>query len=500
MPPPLALLLCTAFVLFLVRVERRDSAGVSAAAWIPTLWMLATVSKPLAIWFGIPGDNESGSGLDRLILTILAGAAIVVLARRRFDWVGALRPHGWLLLLLAYMCISTLWSDITSIALKRWLRELIVVVMALVIRSETNPRLALESLLRRSAYILIPFSVVLIKYYPSLGVNYAHWSGKQMWIGVTLQKNTLGRLCCIATFFLAWALYRRWRESAGAAGRRQAWPDAFVLLIALFLLKGAGNAYSATSLGALAVGAASSLALLWLRKLKSPVPLPGLLALMIFLIGFGASAPFLGGSNVASFSSTLGRDETLTGRTDTWAELVPVVQRQPILGCGFASFWTTARREYYNMSHAHNGYLDILLELGGVGLVIYALWLLSCARKFHGVLAGEYDWASFAISLLLMAAVYNATESAFNTLSVDLTAVVALASLVVPNELVSAPRRSHLSLRLHVPPERVVGTAAAQPGRAKNGWAVQLLNRGGGQRRRWSRPGNRGPVSGRGAP
>ena len=52
MPPPLALLRCTAFVIFLLRVERRASLGVSAALWIPTLWMLAISSKPLAIWFG----------------------------------------------------------------------------------------------------------------------------------------------------------------------------------------------------------------------------------------------------------------------------------------------------------------------------------------------------------------------------------------------------------------------------------------------------------------
>lgn len=48
----LALLVCTTFVLFLLRLERRESAGVSAALWIPALWMLAIASKALAIWFG----------------------------------------------------------------------------------------------------------------------------------------------------------------------------------------------------------------------------------------------------------------------------------------------------------------------------------------------------------------------------------------------------------------------------------------------------------------
>ena len=138
MPRQLALLLCTGFVLFLLRVEARRSSRVSAAMWIPTIWMLLISSKSLAMWFGVGGDNESGSMLDRLVLTALGVAGMAVLVRRRFDWQEALRRHGWLVALFAYMFVSTLWSDITLIALKRWVRDAIVLVMALVIMSEAK--------------------------------------------------------------------------------------------------------------------------------------------------------------------------------------------------------------------------------------------------------------------------------------------------------------------------------------------------------------------------
>ena len=440
MPPPLAFLLCTAFVLFLLRVERRASPRVSAALWIPTLWMLAIASKPLAIWLGVTGDNESGSALDRLVLTGLSLAAMVVITRRRFDWSGALRRHGWLLALLVYMLVSTLWSDITFIALKRWMREGIVVIMALFILSEANPRQALESILRRSAYILIPFSLMLIKYYPALGVNYGRWSGMQMWIGVTVHKNTLGRLCLVSASFLLWAIYRRWREPAMARGRFQGWADVSVFLITLVLFKGADNAFSATSVGTFAVGIATFLGLLWLRKLRLRVPQPALLALVIFLIGFGVSAPFLGGSNLSLFNSTFGRDETLTGRTQVWQALVPMAMGQPVLGYGFGSFWTIARQELYEINFAHNGYLDILLTLGIVGLAFYTFWLLSCVRKLHGALAQDYDWACLAICFLFMAVVYNATESALDSLAELMTAVPVLASFVGSGRMIRASR------------------------------------------------------------
>ena len=489
MPRQLALLLCTSFVLFLLRLERRGSAGVSAAVWIPSLWMLAIASKPLGIWFGTVAQAEAGSGLDRLLLTGLSVAGIAVLVRRRFDWAGTLRRHGWLVALLVYMFLSTLWSDITVIAIRRWAREAIVVIMALVVLSEANPRQALESVLRRSAYVLIPFSLLLVKYYPALGVDYARWSGSQMWIGVTLQKNTLGRLCLVSGFFLLWALYRRWREVQPTGDRHRWWPDLSVLGIALFLLRGSENAYSATSMGTLALGVFAFAVLAWFRKVRVPVPLLGLLVLVVVLIGFGVAAPFLGGSNLASVSSAFGRDETLTGRTETWSDLVLTVKRQPLLGAGFGSFWTTARREYYEMSHGHNGYLDILLELGAVGLALFGAWLLSCARRLHSSLPANYDWSSLAICFLLMAVVYNATESALSSLAEQMTAVLALASLVVPYESIPASSRSRLGLRLHVPSQRPAGETAAQPGLPENRRQLRLLSRGGGQRRR--RPGTR---------
>ncbi len=436
MPPPVALLLCTAFILFLLRIERRQSAGVSGAVWIPTLWMLAIASKPLGIWFGTVGDAESGSPLDRLFLSGLLCAGVIVLVRRQLDWRSALRENPWLLALLGYMFVSTLWSEMTLIALKRWGRECIMVIMALVMFSEPNRRQAFESLLRRCVYILIPFSILLIKYYPALGVSYGRWSGMQMWIGVTVHKNTLGRLCLVATVFLLWALYCRWQARNSAGQRYDTLADATVLVIAMYLMKGPGGAYSATSIATFAVGIVILIALTWLRKQEIRIPAASLLASLAFLIGFGTVTPFVGGSNVASFSSTFGRDESLTGRTEIWAELVPVVQRQPFLGSGFGSFWTSERRDSIS-SHGHNGYLDILLDLGAVGLGLYAILLLSCGRKLHAALAMDYEWASLGLCFLLMAVVYNYSESALGSLAEQMTAVFIFVSTAVSaNEVI----------------------------------------------------------------
>jgi O-antigen ligase len=397
--------------------------------------MLMIASRSLGGWFGILGNNDSGNMLDPVVLLSLSVLGILVLARRRFDWAGTLRQQRWLLVLLAYMFLSTLWSDITLIAIRRWVREVIVLIMALVITSETNPRQALASLMRRSAYVLIPFSLVLINYYPALGRQYGRWSGIEMWTGVTSQKNQLGRLCIVSVFFLVWALYQRYRECPRVGGPCQVGCDVSVILIGLYLLNGAD---SSTSLATLSVGIATYVGLLCFRKLRLNVPQVGLLALLILLMAFGVFAPFLGGSNVAAFSSSLGRDSTLTGRTEVWAAVLPAMKRQALLGYGFGSFWTDARRELYDIPTAHNGYLDILLELGEAGLTFYIVWLLACARRIHRALAEDYNWASLAICFLFMSLLYNTTESALNSLTEQMTAAVVLVSFVVSYERFSS--------------------------------------------------------------
>ena len=141
MSPTGALVLCTGFVLFLLRLERKQAVGVSPALWIPTIWMLYAASKPLASWFAgsaqiAGGEIDSGSPLDRNFLTVLLVLGLLVLARRRFAWFCVIKEHGWLMLLLGFMLLSVLWSDIPYVSFKRWIRDFQVVIMGLLVLSE----------------------------------------------------------------------------------------------------------------------------------------------------------------------------------------------------------------------------------------------------------------------------------------------------------------------------------------------------------------------------
>jgi len=399
---------------------------MSVVLWLPTIWMLSIASKPLGVWFGGGAvDMESGSPLDRVFHIVLLCLGLFILSWKRFDWSRTIKKNTWLILLIGYMLISTLWSDIPLISFKRCIRQLEAVIMAVVVSIELSPRQAMESLFRRTAYILTPFSMLLIKYYRDIyGVQYDRWTGEAMWIGVTLQKNSLGRLCLISGFFLIWTLIRRWQGRDNAVGKYRAHADLFILILTLWLLKGPPGKYPATAVVTLVVGLVVFISLLWMKKYHINLRFKTLAAIMIFVIGMGIVAPLGGGSNLSGLTSSLGRDDTLTGRTEIWRRLLPIAMSKPIFGHGFGGFWTSKTVETHGDSEAHSGYLDVILGFGIVGIVLLVMFLLSCAWNAQQELPHDFDWASLWICYLIMAVLHNITESSIHGFATHLTAVL----------------------------------------------------------------------------
>ena len=180
---------------------------------------------------------------------------MVILFQRQLDWARVRNENAWLILLLSYMLVSSIWSDDTPLSIKRWIRELIAVVMAFLIVSERHPQKAMQTVLRRTVYVLIPYSVLFIKYYPWLGVVYSR-KGGLTWVGVTLQKNGLGRLCLISGFFLLWTFVRRWQKR-DIAVRHQTFAELIVLAMTVWMFRGPSEwAASATATASLAIGVA----------------------------------------------------------------------------------------------------------------------------------------------------------------------------------------------------------------------------------------------------
>ena len=426
MPALFALLCVTVFVIWLLRYEIKQSPLVSPVLWIPTLWMLSVSCKPLGVWFGQGGSLESGSPIDRWFLIALLLLTIWMLRRRSFYWANAIRENAWLIALITFMLISILWSPIPFISFKRWTRELLALLMAFLVITERSPRQAIESILRRTAYVLIPFSVVLVKYFPDYGVSYGRWSGEQMWIGVTEQKNSLSLLCIISALYLVWALVKRIRGRRPSNWKYQTPIEILILLLTFWLMGGPQRNlfYSVTSNVAFALGLIILIGFLLLQKLGKSIYNGFLTAFLVITIFLGASLPFSGGTTVSSYSALFGRDATLTGRTQVWAALSPVALQRPLLGHGFGGFWTTRARARYLITNAHSGYLDEILDLGFIGMLLISIFLLSSCQKAHRGFARDFEWATLNILYIMVHAIHNFAESSINSFNAPLTAII----------------------------------------------------------------------------
>lgn len=396
--------------------------------------MFCIATKGIDAWLGVTGGSrESGAILDPVFQTAVLCIGLIILGRRNFNWSAVIRENIWAVLLVGYMLVTIIWSDIPFISFKRWVRELTALIMAFVVLSESAPRQAIESLLRRTVYVLIPFSVLLIKYYQDIGVAYSPWTGEVEWIGVTVQKNGLGRLCLISAFFLIWTLIGRWQKTDVALGKYQTGAEVILLIMTLWLLKGPSMwAASVTAICSLSLGLLTLCVLLWMRRHRIQLAANVWVATIACIIGFGIITPFVGGSTVKAFTSTVGRNATLTGRTDIWAGLLPDVTREPFLGHGFGSFWTAMRIREHNIGEAHNGYLEVCLGLGFAGLALTAIFLLSSTRKAATLLSRDYDWAALCICFLVMAAIHNISESSFDSFNRQLLATLLFLSVSAP--------------------------------------------------------------------
>lgn len=432
MPPVLALALCTILVLALLRIEQTENLGTSIAVLIPTLWIMISASRPVGMWFqaSSTGSFEEGSSYDRFVLSALIFLSLIIIKVRDVDWLKVLKDNSWLIVLLCYLGLSTIWSDHTFVSAKRWIRICGAVPVAIVILSEPSPAEAFVRILRRCSYVLVPFSILLVKYYPHLGRGYSRWSGVLMWHGVTLTKNALGQLCLMTVFILFWIhlFYRSHRGNDTPP--KNTFGDILIFLMAgSLMLATPSGSYSATSLATLIIVV---IYLLILHKGKSKATsISAIFACGIVLAWFSM---FSLESFLETTAEVLGRDTTLTGRAEIWAMAFRDAMHKPILGTGFGGYFNSDNqftRIYGNTGH--NGLLDVFVETGIIGVLVFIAFLASFYRKARLHLVVNFTWGAFAFGVLLISLLTNYTESLFLKSSSYIWNVLVFISITLPS-------------------------------------------------------------------
>ena len=110
------------------------------------------------------------------------------------------------------------------------------------------------------------------------------------------------------------------------------------------------------------------------------------------------------------------------GRGELWRALL-AMHTNPIFGVGFESFWLGDRLVLikgdlpWQPNEAHNGYLEVYLNLGIIGLLMLAGLIIATFRKACTELLVNFEWGRFRLALLAAIVFYNWTEACFRGLS-----------------------------------------------------------------------------------
>jgi len=135
----------------------------------------------------------------------------------------------------------------------------------------------------------------------------------------------------------------------------------------------------------------------------------------------------------------LGRDPTLTHRTDLW-RLFLSIDTNPVIGVGFMSFWSGERMEQVwsaagaSLNQAHSGYIEQYLNLGYVGVAFILLLLLSALLRLRSQLNTDASLAILRLCFLVAAILYNYTEASFYGIN-NMWILTLMAMIWVPDPL-----------------------------------------------------------------
>ncbi len=391
----------------------RSSTKLSKAAWVPFFWLLIASSRPVSEWWSSPNGMSrgasylEGSPFDRNLLTFLIVLAVLVLVRRAKQAWGILTANPAIIVFLLYCLVSVMWADYPVVSFKRWVRGVADIMMVIIVLTEFERERAFQALIGRIAYVLIPVSVLFIRFYPELGRSYSA-GGVPSWTGVATDKNALGALCMLCGVVVLWRLMAILSSPPTRQRTRQLLASTTVLAMVLYLLL---IIDSKTALVCFALG---TVPVVLRRPFRSP-------AFIFFYVTTSVIACYL----VVSFGmggealEALGREASLTGRTYVWRAVLTFVTN-PWFGAGYENFWIGERQMILTRlggNQAHNGYLEIYLNLGWVGIVLLTANILVGFKNVVADCRSNSALTGLKVSFFVICLAYNFTEAAFKMMS-----------------------------------------------------------------------------------
>jgi exopolysaccharide production protein ExoQ len=320
------------------------------------------------------------------------GVVVILLAVRAKKVFVAAKSMPTITCLACLPVISAAWSEDPALSFRRGLFLLLSTLLAYYFFEEYRPREQIR-LISVVGFIAAFGSIAVALLFPQYGQDNMVHSGA--WQGIYTHKN----VCASAMLlFIAPIL------GVDPGERRSLWAFYWLMLTFLLIMTRSRSGWVVAIMLLVFAGA-----LKLIGRFKNKDRNVVVLVSSVFALGCG----WIVALEFDRILSLLGRDATLSGRTLIWSAVFDAIAKRPFLGYGYAAFWSGLRGPSANIiltlgwavPHAHNGLLDVWLQLGGLGVGLFCLSLLGAVRDmltcFRPGRPAYIDWYIATVALVI---------------------------------------------------------------------------------------------------
>ncbi len=307
------------------------------------------------------------SSIELGVQSVFYAAALCLIAIRwRSVFQGACNAK-WIIALLVFAFLSSGWSQDPAITLRRASALCVTTAFGVYFATQFDVPKQLQ-LLAWACALVVCASFLFALFLPRFGIDRTLHYGD--WQGAFNQKNMLARAMVLATLVFVFVRFR-----AGFLLRWMGIAASFSLLVL---------SRSITGVIVFAIILASlPLYRLFRTRLSFAIPV------LVAALAAACTAIGLGYSTLPAMLQLLHRDEGLTGRLNLWNAVLLAISKRLWLGYGFNAFWQGMKGESgyvlvavgWAPKYAHNGFLDLVLDLGVLGLLVFAIGYLTFWRQ-----------------------------------------------------------------------------------------------------------------------
>jgi O-antigen ligase len=341
-----------------------------------------------------PDDNFP---IHRLYLFL---TAIVFLFNLQQTLIGVLNNKS-LMILVVYIAITAFWSSKPLESLKLFLSLIAMIIISIMtVMAFIDNRVGLIKKLFWLFFLVAILNAAVAQFLPQIGVDKVHFP-KPRWTGITFHPNVLGANALI----LVWLSINLFNQVDGKFIKTL---NVLAIGLAFYIIYKADSMTS--MLAALAIAAYTIYVYANLRLFSKIILFLFIFIGLLFVIGFYKSPVEL----LSDLLEVNGRNITFTGRTVLWRKSLFALSDHLFFGYGFDNLEGLTKRQFkqfFNMSHLHNGFIEILLKGGLIGFFLLIINLFKTyyfQLKIRSKYKHDYVFLNTGFIMVIM---HNFTES-----------------------------------------------------------------------------------------